>query len=497
MRCEGRMGMKRSGGWMRDLAFHYETMRAAYPDENLVIVMDIDGTIIDERHLARSILQAYDREHGTRYSTNLSPGGMVFSPDNTCGILKGFPLTPDVRDEIAGWCMDGFWSSASVPGSHRPLPGVLDVIRWFQLQPRTAVGLNSARPERLRRETLQVLNALGEEYHVRFEDDLVCMNTGIGVPQGKIDGIRRLQARGYRVVTIIDSDRDNLDAMARIDAKGEILFLHADGMPGSLPLREERKSLLGKYYDLTELITRKRLPRHIEFAWHGVDDEDILRQFLISSVSWAELHVRRHAGGTDLVLRRRPYAQVPPRQGENPARLGDFLDILNDAGRGVKLDLKDPGLTGSALDLLKAVGFTDDRVWITVGMEEVVRGALKPVLDAFPGSVRQCPVDGLSPMLNNAPGEAQRYLGMLSRRGIDRFSVNWRTPGSRRMIVRLQNWGYEVNIYDVPDLEAFLQAALLMPRSLTSYFNFPKWFYTGRSDGGERRVRESAVHPMS
>ena len=41
----------------------------------------------------------------------------------------------------------------------------------------------------------------------------------------------------------------------------------------------------------------------------------------------------------------------------------------------------------------------------------------------------------------------------------------------------------QVNIYDVPNLEAFLQAALIMPRSLTSDFNFPKWSYFGKGSG--------------
>jgi hypothetical protein len=39
-----------------------------------------------------------------------------------------------------------------------------------------------------------------------------------------------------------------------------------------------------------------------------------------------------------------------------------------------------------------------------------------------------------------------------------------------------------VNISNVPDLEAFLQAALMLPKSITSFFNFPKWFYTGSAD---------------
>ena len=43
--------------------------------------------------------------------------------------------------------------------AHRPYRGVLEVIRWFQLQPATFVGLNTGRPEQLRDETLRSLNA--------------------------------------------------------------------------------------------------------------------------------------------------------------------------------------------------------------------------------------------------------------------------------------------------------------------------------------------------
>lgn len=179
--------------------------------------------------------------------------------------------------------------------------------------------------------------------------------------------------------------------------------------------------------------------------------------------------------------------EVPPFPGEKSSRLDDFLYILHEAGRGVKLDLKDPGLASGVIELLISIGFKDEQIWMTITMEEVSRGTLRIITDAFPGAIRQCPVDSLSGMLTSSPGEARRYLGMLSRAGVDRFSVNWSTPGSRRMIIQLQNWGYDVNIYNVPDLEAFLQAALLVPTSLTSFFNFPKWFYTGSSDAPVRR----------
>jgi hypothetical protein len=99
----------------------------------------------------------------------------------------------------------------------------------------------------------------------------------------------------------------------------------------------------------------------------------------------------------------------------------------------------------------------------------------------------QCPVDALGYLIMSSPSEARRYLSMYSRWGINRFSVNWKTSESRRLIIQLQNWGYDVNIYNVPDLESFLQATLLLPRSITSYFNFPKWFYKGIGEEDEKK----------
>jgi len=72
---------------------------------------------------------------------------------------------------------------------------------------------------------------------------------------------------------------------------------------------------------------------------------------------------------------------------------------------------------------------------------------------------------------------------MLVDWGVNRFSIAWATPHTRRLFDQLQRWGHDVNIYAVPDLAAFLQAALLLPRSLTADFNFPQWHYFGRGSG--------------
>jgi hypothetical protein len=60
-----------SADWMWELPLHYERMRRAYPDHQLCIVFDIDGTILDVRYLLVHALLAYDREHATRYFQGL------------------------------------------------------------------------------------------------------------------------------------------------------------------------------------------------------------------------------------------------------------------------------------------------------------------------------------------------------------------------------------------------------------------------------------------
>ena len=59
--------------WMWELAVHYERMRRAYPDQQLCIVFDIDGTILDLRHLVVYALLGYDRSTAASTSTGSVP----------------------------------------------------------------------------------------------------------------------------------------------------------------------------------------------------------------------------------------------------------------------------------------------------------------------------------------------------------------------------------------------------------------------------------------
>lgn len=73
-------------------------------------------------------------------------------------------------------------------------------------------------------------------------------------------------------------------------------------------------------------------------------------------------------------------------------------------------------------------------------------------------------------------------LRLLRAWGVSRLSLRW-SAGVGRLLDPLEAKGWEVNLYDIPDLEAFLQASLVLPASITADFNFPEWRYFGRGSG--------------
>jgi hypothetical protein len=487
--------MKKNVSWMRDLAFHYGTMRKAFPEDRLLIVFDIDGTILDTRYMIISILHAYDREHGTRHFRYLGAEDIHIHENEIESLLKDLGIMEPEKTRIIEWYALNFWAPETILESHRPFDGVLDVIRWFQLQPHTFVGLNTGRSESMRAETLHALNTLGSEYRVEFSSHLVHMNQKGDIVGSKVDGLKAFMNKGYRIVAMIDNEPANLKSIAETEIARDVLLLHADTIFESAPAYIPSRAVMGSRYDITELIPEKGLPKHIEFVWHGVDDESILRQFLVSNVHWAEMHVRRDPQDDSVIIRRKSFQDMPRSLDEIPLKLEYFLSLLKDTGRGVKLDIKEEDLLERVTRILRDAGFHDEQVWISKNVSGLNAGNLKTFMEAFPGAIKQCPVDPLAPLITSSPSEARKYLGMYSRWGIDRFSVNWRTPGSRRLVIQLQNWGYDVNIYNVPDLESFLQAALMIPRSITSYFNFPKWFYSGTNDEERQPVfNETSGH---
>ena len=475
------------GDWMWELATHYEQMRRAYPDDTLCVVFDIDGTILDMRHMVVRALLEFDRAHGTDYFRGLREDDVDVHENRIDDFLTARHLPERVRNEVAAWFAARLWTPEIVLAGSRPYRGVLGVVRWFELQPRTAVALNTGRPEALRDLTLQSLNAVAREYRVSFRSELLSMNRHgwhQKVEESKADGIRRLRMGGLRVVAVVDNEPANLAAMADADETHEVLFLHADTIFESQ--RDDRTPrVAGNRYALAGLVRESDLRGRVEFVWHGVNEEANLRHFLSSEVRWAESDVRLDPLDR-LVLRHDSFEKTPWSRSEHAFLLDDLLERIRGRGRAVALDLKEGGpAVARVLDSVECAGLAEADVRFMGCIDDVGEAGVRLIRSRLEDVDVSVPVDFLAPLIAAAPSLADQVLDELHRWGVTTLSLAWTTPAIRTLLDELDGRGWGVNVFGVEDLEAFLDAALLLPRAVIADFNFPDWHYYGRGSGEE------------
>lgn len=477
--------------WMAELATHYEKTRRRYPQDQLLILFDIDGTILDTRYMVWRLLQIYDRNHDTDFFRDLTISDIKVHEDQIMPLLKS-QVRPSEWQKILDWYSARVWSPAAILEAHRPFRGVLEVIRWFQIQPNTHVGLNTARPEFMRADTLRSLNKLGQEYKVHFSDELLYLRPDDweqSAPRAKAAGVRHFEQAGYRVFAFVDNEPENLQAIADADPGQEILLLHADTIFQSKRDQLPSRTVGGAAYDLTELISEHALPQHIQFVWRGVNEVANMDQFLDSGVHWGQFDVQPNPIDLDLILYLETLVPDPTPKKRVWHTLDNALARMAGRGKGIKLDLNiDAPLIGQVLELIRAHRVDDSHLWFS-GNVSFQESEFRRLALAHPRAIIECPVDFLAPLVYSTPAQAREILDAFTSWGVNRFSIGWRTPNLRPFFDQMDRWGFDVNIYNVPDLESFLQAVLLLPRSITSDFNFPKWRYYGRGAGENGRYQ--------
>jgi hypothetical protein len=242
--------------WMNRLAGHHDTMKRRYPEDELIVLFDIDDTILDLRYMILHVLRSFDRRHGTNHFGDLALCHMGVSEGGVRRALEGFGIEEPEVHRIMEWFIGQSWSAQVVRNAHHPFPGVMDVIGWLQLQPMTSVGLNTGRPETIRKETLRCLNRIGRPRGVSFTGDLLFMSRypwGERISDSKAEGIRHFKEKGYRITAFVDNEPENLKAVADMDGTDEILLLHADTVYGSAREHIPQNAVSGSVYDVAVL----------------------------------------------------------------------------------------------------------------------------------------------------------------------------------------------------------------------------------------------------
>ena len=158
---------------------------------------------------------------------------------------------------------------------------------------------------------------------------------------------------------------------------------------------------------------------------------------------------------------------------------------MREAGKGLKMDLKgDAALVDDVCTRLERLDDLPEDLWFGGAIQSIGEAGVRRLAAAFPDAILQLNVDFIAPLVLGLPDKAREVLELLQSWGANRFSLRWRTESKRPVVQRISDWGFEVNLYDVPNLEAFLQAALMLPTSLSSNFAFPDW-----PEAGERLVK--------
>jgi hypothetical protein len=349
--------------WMHRLVEHYRAMRARHPDDELVVVFDIDGTIIDTRHLIRHALHLFDRSRGTDHFRSLALDDVDVHETEIASLLSRFDLSERENNEVVEFYLRHPWSHDTLLAAHHPYRGVMEVIRWFQLQPRTVVALNTGRPEAIRRTTLMAMNELGREYRVQFRDDLLLMNAGdwgADVIAAKNVALSALRSRGLRVVAVVDNEPENLE-------------------------------------------------------------------------------------------------------------LAEALEAVVDSGRSLRIDLQSGGVLVD--EVLAAVAQSElprGSVWFNGEFHELGERGIGLLRTRSPEATISCPVNFLAPLVFGALEHALDLLDVLRRWGVDRLGIHWSQPRVRDFVREVERWAREVDVNGIDEAEALLQAALLLPRSVSA-----------------------------
>ncbi len=247
------MATIQSNQWMAELATHYQTLRTEFPDDQLMIVFDIDGTILDMRHMVVNTLRAFDIAHHTRLFHQLKLDDITMHENHVEDFIWQLRLTVDEKKYIHNWYLKNRWSKAFIVNFHQAYAGVFDVIRWFQTQHNTHVGLNTGRPEIIRRATLNSLNRLGAEHGVQFTNEHLYMKLGDWehkTEEAKQAGLNYFMEVGYHVASFIDNEPANLRAVSQIADAHNILLLHADTLFETPIQSLPKQAVVGNHYDV-------------------------------------------------------------------------------------------------------------------------------------------------------------------------------------------------------------------------------------------------------
>lgn len=459
--------------WLTKLAQQYDKMRLENAHDQKILLLDIDGTILDIRYAIYHLLRQYDRQHETDFFQTLN-AAHIQSPLNSLPTLfKNRRLTRKNQRCVSKWVLEQLYNDATIHQYSQPHEGIFALIRWFQMQPNTRVALVSGRPEAQRVATLTMLNALGDLYRVSFKNEWLFMQPDLwasSVAMHKVEVVGQLQKRGFQIVAMIDSEPENLAAIDAAENIKPFLLMHSDTLRFSDPLLLPRHVVIGHEFDLTTLIKNRDLPRQIQLAWAGIHSRNDLVAYLMSDIEWAELNMAFHPAHDKLMLKSTPHGRLSVQNASQEISLDEALHMLKMLDKSVKLKLHIAGRPiMHLLEHLARHQFAQHKIWFDLHLDLVGPSCIQQIAATFPDAIIQTHI-GPNLSVQRNPVELKSHLKKAESWGVNRFSLSHCQPGFRHTFIELSNSGFELNIDGITDRLQFIDAILLEPSSISGDF---------------------------
>lgn len=248
------------------LVMHYENMRELYPDDDVMVLFDLDGTIVNIRSMMLYALKSFDRAYKTEFFKDLQAESLDVQDTDIDNMLTRLRIPHNIGRKVTSWYNRHLWSQDALCFSHRPYANIMGIIRCLQIQPRTHVGLCTGSAGRFGDEIHTMLNHLGKDYNVAFTPDMIFVDSDEG-DRGPSYRLTRacchFQSRGFRLVAVVDSEPENhLSDMSYVDGNSEILFLHADTVEELMRLDVPLRALYKNTFNIADLVCDSRCAHH-------------------------------------------------------------------------------------------------------------------------------------------------------------------------------------------------------------------------------------------
>ncbi|MEZ4664074.1 MAG: hypothetical protein R2911_41610 [Caldilineaceae bacterium] len=459
--------------WLTKLAQQYDKMRLENAHDQKILLLDIDGTILDIRYAIYHLLRQYDRQHETDFFQTLNAAHIQSPLNSLPALFKNRRLARKNQRCVLEWVLEHLYNDATIHQYSQPHEGVFALIRWFQMQPNTRVALVTGRPESQRGATLMMLNALGEPHRVSFKNEWLFMQPNgwtSSVAMHKVEAVQQLQTRGFQILAMIDSEPENLAAIDAADSIKPFLLMHSDSLRFSDPQLLPRHATVGHHFDIVSVIKNRDLPRQIQLVWAGIHNRDDMLAYLMSDIEWGEISLYPNPARDCLVLNTASRSSPTTHSSTQELSMDEALHMLKMLDKSVKFKLNVDGRAIShLLELVKQHQFAQHKIWFDLHLDLMGPTWIQQVAAAFPDAIIQTHIGPNLSTLRN-PVELKSHLKKAESWGVNRFSLSYCQPGFRHTFIELSDSGFDLDIDGISNRKTFIDAVLLESSSITGDF---------------------------